>query len=92
MKKEEIKKFKNTKRGNKVYPTLNKLMFDGILCFICAIFLIVTTIIFKDGVIFYIMAGILIVFGIYFMYTSHRLKRYEIARMKKNEKEKSQKD
>ena len=94
MKKEDIKRFKNTKRGNKVYPTLNKLFIDGILCFLCAIFLIVTTIIFKDGVIFYIMAAILIGFGVYFVYTSIRLKRYEIYKMKTNDmkKEKQKKD
>ena len=88
MKKEDINRFKNTKRGNKVYPTLNKLFIDGILCFLCAIFLIVSTIILKDGIIFYIMAAILLGFGIYFIYTSNRLKRYEIARMKTNDKKK----
>ena len=89
--KEKIKKFKNTKRGNKVYPTLNKLMIDGILCILCAIFLIVTTIIFKDGIYFYVLAGILVLFGIYFLYTSHRLKMHEITKMMENEKKKESK-
>ena len=87
-KKEDIQKFKNTKRGNKVYPTLSKLFIDGILCFLCSIILIITTILFKDGIIFYIMAGILLLFGIYFIYISNNLKRYEIARMKTSEKKK----
>ena len=88
MNKEDIKKFKNTKRGNKVYPALNKLFIDGILCFLCAIFTVVTTIIFKDGIFFYILAAVLVCFGIYFIYTSFKLKKYEIERMKDSEKNK----
>ena len=92
MKKEDIKKFKNTKRGNKVYPALNKLFIDGILCFLCAIFTIITTIIFKDGIFFYILAVILILFGIYFIYTSFKLKNIEINRMKEKNKDKEKND
>ena len=88
MKKEDIKKYRNTKRGNKIYPTINKLLIDGILCFICSIFLIVATMILKDGVVFYFMAAILICFGIYFIYTSNKIKKLEINRMKNNIKEK----
>ena len=88
MKKEDITAFKNTKRGNKVYPLLNRLQTDGILCIICAIFLIVTTIIMKDSKWFYILAGILIVAGIFFILMSRHFKSDEIYRMKLAKKKK----
>ena len=53
MKKEDIKEYKNTKRGYKVYPKLNRIFIDGILCIFCSIFLVVSTIITKDKHIFY---------------------------------------
>ena len=89
MKKDDIKAFKNTKRGNRIYPTLNKLLIDGILCLLCAIFIIVTTLIFKDGIFFYFLAAILVIFGIYCIYMSYNLKKKEINMMKraKNKKE-----
>ena len=90
-KKEDIKEFKNTKRGSKVYPNIAKLMIDGIACFICAIFIIITTIVYKDGIYFYILAFILVLFGIYFIYISNHLKRHEISMMKKKKKEKEEK-
>jgi uncharacterized membrane protein HdeD (DUF308 family) len=91
MKKEDVKEFKNTKRGNKVYPTLNKLFIDGILCILCAIFLIVTTLIYKDGIFFYVIAGVLILLSIYFIATAQTLKKREINRMKIEKKKKEKK-
>ena len=83
MKKEDLKEYKNTKRGNKVYPNLNRLFIDGICCFLCAIFLIVSTIITHDSYWFYIFAGILIIAGIFFVIISYKFKEKEIIRMKK---------
>ena len=91
MKKEDLQEYKKTKRGNKVYPTLNRLFIDGIFCFLCAIFLIVTTISTHDSYWFYIFAGILVIFGIFFIIMSYKFKEKEIIRMKKAKLKKNDK-
>ncbi len=86
--KENIKEFKNTKRGNKVYPLINRLAIDGILCYLCAIFLIVSTIIMKDSPFFYYMSASLIIAGTFFIIKSKEYKDIEIVKMKKAKQKK----
>ena len=91
MKKEDLKKYKNTKRGYKIYPMLNRIFIDGILCIFCSIFLVVTTIITKDSNWFYLFAVVLLILGIIFIIVSYRFKSEEIYLMKTNEIDKKKK-
>ena len=91
MRKEDLEAYKKTKRGNKVYPTLNRLFIDGIFCFLCAIFLVLTTMITHDSNWFYFFAVILVIAGIFFIIMSNKYKEREIIRMKKAIKKKNDK-
>ncbi len=91
MKKKDLEAYKNTKRGSKVYPTLNRLFIDGLFCFLCAIFLVVSTMITHDSNWFYIAAVILVIAGIFFMIMSYKFKEGEIVRMKKAKMKKNDK-
>ena len=91
MKKEDLQEYKKTKRGNKVYPTLNRLFIDGIFCFLCAIFLVISTIITHDSNWFYFASVILVISGIFFIVMSYKFKEGEIIRMKKAQMKKKDK-
>ncbi len=91
MKKEDIEKYKKTKRGYKIYPNLNKLFIDGILCILCSIFLIVSTLIKNDGNFFYVFGAIMLLLGIFFIHLSNKYKNNEIYLMKKSEMDKEKK-
>ena len=82
MNKEELKAYKKTKRGNKVYPLLNRLMIDGILCFLCSLFLIISTIIMHDSAWFYFLGALLFIAGIFFVLMSFKFKKEELVKMK----------
>lgn len=92
MKKEDIKAYKNTKRGYKIYPKLNRIFIDGILCILCSIFLVVSTIITRDKSIFYYFAVAMFGIGIYFIILSNKFKSEEIYKMKKEILDKEKKE
>ena len=83
--KEEDKKkvreeFKKTKRGASVLPILNRLILEGIVCVLLAIYLLVYTFIKKGEWWNYTLAAMLLIAGVVFLIAqlNLRIKNYNI--------------
>ncbi len=80
-KKEAIKKFNKSKKGNELNPIYSRLLLEGAVSLLCAIAFVVYAIITNSAWWYYLIGGILFVFGIVLLVAQVSLKRKVVERM-----------
>ncbi len=82
-KKNVVAAYKITNRGSQMYPVLNRLVIEGIICLILAIIMILAIIFFEYSVWLFALIGILIIAGLVFLIAQRKIRMKEYNRFMK---------